>query len=61
MIVLTGAMRHHAAEKASPNMAGATSICRGDLAKALLNKANKMPNVSVHYGCAFSRVDMSRR
>eukprot|EP00752_Nemacystus_decipiens_P010969 g9749.t1 len=61
MIVLTGAIRHHAAEKYSPLFAGSNSICRGDLAKTLLNKASRMPNVNVHYGCSFSNVDMGKR
>ena len=60
-LTLTGSVRHHAKEKEKPMFTGSTSICRGSLAKSLLNKASRMPDVSVHYGCTFSKVDMGRR
>lgn len=37
------------------------SICRGDLSKTLLNKANEMENVNIEYGCKFVDVDMDER
>lgn len=64
VLTLTGLVRHHAVEKEKSRLnlfTGSTSICRGTLAKSLLDKASRMPDVSVHYGCAFSKVDMGRR
>lgn len=61
MIVMTGCVCHHAQEKLSPPFAGTSSICRGDLAKTLLEKAARMPNVNVHFGCTLTGVDMDKR
>jgi len=40
---------------------GSISISRGHLANTLLEKASKMPNVNIHFGCRFLDVDMDKR
>lgn len=59
-VLLTGSLRHHTGRIAT-FFEGSTSICRGDLAKALLDKASRMPDVRVHYGCTFSKADLASR
>lgn len=61
LLTLAGSLRHHKKEKTSKFFLDSLSICRGDFAKALLNKASKVPNVNVHFGCTFSKVDMEQR
>ncbi|CAN0208273.1 unnamed protein product [Ectocarpus sp. 6 AP-2014] len=61
LVTLAGSLRHHKKEKTSKFFLDSSSICRGDFAKALLNKASKVPNVNVHFGCTFSKVDMEQR
>lgn len=49
-------------KKLGPSMMNKNiSICRGDLSKTLLNKANEMENVNIEYGCKFVDVDMDER
>lgn len=31
------------------------------MAKALLHKAGKLPNVNIHFGCSFTTLDMDKR
>lgn len=62
LVNLTGTVNHRKKEKmGKSSFPGAKSICRGDLAQALLEKANEMANVNVHFGCTFSKTDMLRR
>lgn len=58
---MTGSVRHHAKKKVSSSFVGKSSVCRGDLAKSLLNKASKMPNVNIHYDATFSKMDTEKR
>lgn len=58
---LTGNLRHHSKSKTSSFFKGSTSICRGHLAKTLLNKAIKTPNINVQFDSAFTDADMDRR
>lgn len=40
---------------------GSISVCRGDIALALLNKAATCSNVRVHCGEKFTSVDLDKR
>ena len=59
---LTGTVLHHKKKKEGAIFfPGSKSICRGDLSKALLDEAKKTSNVTVHFGCTFSKMDADRR
>ena len=57
---LTGSQRHHV-NKSTSSFSGTISICRGDLAKALMDKAARLPNVTVRFGCSLQSLDMQNR
>lgn len=59
-LMLTGSQRHHV-NKSTSYFSGTTSICRGDLAKALMDKAARLPNVNVRFGCSLQSLDMPNR
>ncbi|CAM9713069.1 unnamed protein product [Sphacelaria rigidula] len=62
VVTVAGRVRHNAKQKRAAGMAdGTKSICRGDLAMALLNKARQSPRVKVHFGCTFSTMDVRKR
>lgn len=62
LITTTGSVRHNVKKKLGAGPAvGTKSICRGDLAKALLNKAQRSPNINIHFGCTFSTMDVQKR
>ncbi|CAM9610002.1 unnamed protein product [Scytosiphon promiscuus] len=61
VITTAGSVRHNAKKKVGGGPAvGTKSICRGDLAKALLNKADRSPNINVHFDCSFSTMDVNK-
>lgn len=60
-VTMTGSIRHHAKKKTNTFFRGSSSVCRGDFAKALLNKASKTPNINVHYDSTFSSMDTEKR
>lgn len=61
VIRLKGSYRHHKKKKNSESFVGAKSICRGDLAKSLLQVTRKRPNINVYFGCSFTNMNADNR
>lgn len=60
--MISGSVRHHVSPIANQKMFRETiSMCRGDAAITLLEKAKSLENVTVHFGCSLVNVNLDKR